>query len=372
MGGDTMRGQSLDPLGVHMGSMWIPAGASPPDLLLPAHLRIAIVLLTQAFPPHDEVGESLKRWLLGQEAELDLDFGNTDFPVLRIQGIVLSHELKSRSSWTGTLLVERRSLGDQDFTIDPSFELAKSISERVNVPLTAADANWCCEDRRRCVTNAVDAIAMLELERTTVKKETAVTRGFCAKTWAIFTWYLTNQRAISWLLLADDDTLISVIRLLRLLGAYDSQKPVVLGQRYAYALHRPTGYAYPTGGAGIVLSRPAVEQIILGCPCPKPDTPDDMYLGMCLDSLQIPLVHVPEMHQARPEDYAAAMLSRQKPISFHKLWGESAIRAYRTYLSLLPRGIQMICHSLVHCLPSFAVLFAMGIPLEAISVKAQN
>ncbi|CAG0911918.1 unnamed protein product, partial [Cyprideis torosa] len=61
-------------------------------------------------------------------------------------------------------------LGDQDFTIDPSFELAKGISERVNVPLTAADANWCCEDRRRCVTNAVDAIAMLELERTTVKK----------------------------------------------------------------------------------------------------------------------------------------------------------------------------------------------------------
>ncbi|CAG0881830.1 unnamed protein product [Cyprideis torosa] len=39
MGGDTMHGQSLDPLGVHMGSMWIPAGASPPDVLLPAHLR---------------------------------------------------------------------------------------------------------------------------------------------------------------------------------------------------------------------------------------------------------------------------------------------------------------------------------------------
>ncbi|CAG0905269.1 unnamed protein product [Cyprideis torosa] len=34
-----MRGQSLDPLGVHMGSMWIPAGASPPDVLLSAHLH---------------------------------------------------------------------------------------------------------------------------------------------------------------------------------------------------------------------------------------------------------------------------------------------------------------------------------------------
>ncbi|CAG0897534.1 unnamed protein product [Cyprideis torosa] len=39
MGGDTMRGQSLDPLGVHMGSMRIPVGASSPDVLLPAHLR---------------------------------------------------------------------------------------------------------------------------------------------------------------------------------------------------------------------------------------------------------------------------------------------------------------------------------------------
>ncbi|CAG0906707.1 unnamed protein product [Cyprideis torosa] len=39
MGGDTMRGQSLDPLGVHMGSMRIPVGASSPDVLLPAYLR---------------------------------------------------------------------------------------------------------------------------------------------------------------------------------------------------------------------------------------------------------------------------------------------------------------------------------------------
>ncbi|CAG0891160.1 unnamed protein product [Cyprideis torosa] len=44
MGGDTMRGQSLDPLGVHMGSMRIPAGASPPDVLLPAHLHSIEVL----------------------------------------------------------------------------------------------------------------------------------------------------------------------------------------------------------------------------------------------------------------------------------------------------------------------------------------
>ncbi|CAG0894807.1 unnamed protein product [Cyprideis torosa] len=63
MGGDTMRRQFLDPLGVHMGSMWIPAGASPPDVLLPAHLR-------QGSCPGEAVEESEERRLRAEEGKL--------------------------------------------------------------------------------------------------------------------------------------------------------------------------------------------------------------------------------------------------------------------------------------------------------------
>ncbi|CAG0892609.1 unnamed protein product [Cyprideis torosa] len=68
MGGDTMHGQSLDPLGVHMGSMRIPVGASPPDVLLPAHLRPLLAMVFRSggdasldvpVPAHPDTSEQL-------------------------------------------------------------------------------------------------------------------------------------------------------------------------------------------------------------------------------------------------------------------------------------------------------------------------
>ncbi|CAG0892193.1 unnamed protein product [Cyprideis torosa] len=59
MGGDTMRGQSLDPLGVHMGSMRIPVGASSPDVILPAHLRNTLHTVNVQHPAPDFRGTAV-------------------------------------------------------------------------------------------------------------------------------------------------------------------------------------------------------------------------------------------------------------------------------------------------------------------------
>lgn len=53
------------------------------------------------------------------------------------------------------------------------------------------------------------------------------------------------------------------------------------------------------GGGGMVLSRTAL-QLIAGsnsCGCPRPDTPDDMWLGACAESLRISIVHFHGFHQ---------------------------------------------------------------------------
>ncbi|CAF2053737.1 unnamed protein product [Rotaria magnacalcarata] len=104
--------------------------------------------------------------------------------------------------------------------------------------------------------------------------------------------------------------------------------PIVLGERYGYGDY----YDYPTGGSGMIFNRQAVQQIISNCACPSPDTPDDMFLGLCLKRINIPLTHIPELHQAQPDAYSKDWLEHQKPISFHKFEGINVEQVYRTYL----------------------------------------
>jgi UDP-glucose:O-linked fucose beta-1,3-glucosyltransferase len=155
-------------------------------------------------------------------------------------------------------------------------------------------------------------------------------RGHCHKTFFILKFFLDKQLNFNYLILADDDTLLSVQRILRVIRCFllSHDSPFVLGERYAYGEH----YDYPTGGSGIIFNRQAVEQIIENCHCPTDDTPDDMFLGLCLKRLQIPLIHIPELHQAQPDAYAQDWLVNQKSISFHKFEGIDVEHVYRTYL----------------------------------------
>ncbi|XP_077534991.1 beta-1,3-glucosyltransferase-like isoform X2 [Haemaphysalis longicornis] len=164
-----------------------------------------------------------------------------------------------------------------------------------------------------------------------------VERGHCAKTWAILRHILSQGLLGSWLLIADDDTLLSIPRLLDLLSCFDPQDDVALGERYGFGVASEQGYDYLTGGSGMVFSRKVVEKILnSGCSCPTEDSPDDMILGVCLQRLGIPVTHSPLFHQARPEDYSRELLSHQRPISFHKFWMTNPVANYDRWLADSP------------------------------------
>jgi UDP-glucose:O-linked fucose beta-1,3-glucosyltransferase len=76
--------------------------------------------------------------------------------------------------------------------------------------------------------------------------------GHCGKMMAIIGRFQASpeQRGREWLVIADDDTLLSVSRLRRLLACYSSHQPILLGEVYGYYAGRPSGYSYVTGGGG--------------------------------------------------------------------------------------------------------------------------
>ncbi|KAM7116084.1 beta-1,3-glucosyltransferase isoform 2-T2 [Molossus nigricans] len=159
-------------------------------------------------------------------------------------------------------------------------------------------------------------------------------RGHCGKTFAILERFLNHSHdKISWLVIVDDDTLISISRLQHLLSCYESGEPVFLGERYGYGL-ATGGYSYITGGGGMVFSREAIRRLLASkCRCYSNDAPDDMVLGMCFSGLGVPVTHSPLFHQARPVDYPKDYLSHQVPISFHKHWNIDPVKVYATWLA---------------------------------------
>jgi len=158
--------------------------------------------------------------------------------------------------------------------------------------------------------------------------------GHCNKTMAILHHFL-EQEERDILVIADDDTILSVNRLASLLSCYTSEEePFLLGQRYGYMVAQGHGYNYITGGGGIILNRAGVSSLLSSpgsCLCPSEDTPDDMHLGMCARKAGVPLLHSGRMFQARPPDYPSALLSYRKPISFHKHWEIDPIKVYNDY-----------------------------------------
>lgn len=73
----------------------------------------------------------------------------------------------------------------------------------------------------------------------------------------------------------------------------------MLGERYGFNVYNEEGYNYITGGGGIVFSKTVLELVSSSnyCKCPSLTTPDDMFLGICLTRLQIPVTHSPFFHQ---------------------------------------------------------------------------
>ncbi|XP_031828929.1 beta-1,3-glucosyltransferase isoform X2 [Nomia melanderi] len=152
------------------------------------------------------------------------------------------------------------------------------------------------------------------------------THGHCAKTYNILVQAnkILQKNNLNWLIICDDDTMFSIARLMRLLTCYNPNTPLAIGERYGFRVwDRSHGYEYLTGGAGLVLSKPLVHEMVQAgrCDCPSATTPDDMYLfGICLTRIGVQPVHSQLFHQARPSDYATSYLASQEPVSFHKFW----------------------------------------------------
>lgn len=170
---------------------------------------------------------------------------------------------------------------------------------------------------------------------TTVLDVPNTERGHCQKTMTIFKYLskkLLSNKAVKWIALTDDDTLLSVPRLASILSCWNGQQ-IALGQRYGYNIRgdQSLGYNYLTGGGGIILNVALVHKLTT-CKCYAPDAPDDMVLGMCLKALNATVVHSPVFHQARPQDYADEYLESYPMISFHKHWMIDPIEVYRHWL----------------------------------------
>ena len=138
-----------------------------------------------------------------------------------------------------------------------------------------------------------------------------------------------------WLVIADDDSIIGLSALLKLLNCYKPNVPMVLGERYGFGLLSDYGYAYITGGGSMVLSRAAVEAWVeKGCACPNFDSPDDMVLGQCFSyNVGVPVTHSPRFHQARPDDYSDGYLGNLQPVSFHKHFRIDPYKVYAKYFA---------------------------------------
>ncbi len=135
-------------------------------------------------------------------------------------------------------------------------------------------------------------------------------------------------------MIADDDTILSVQRLLDYLHCYDANDLVHLGQRYGFRIASGThGYDYLTGGGGMIISLKLAQKMLQtrSCQCQRASDPDDMHLGMCMSNLGLWLVHSSRFHQARPEDYPEDALKIQPPISFHKFWNTDPLKIYQTW-----------------------------------------
>uniref|UniRef100_A0A3P9P132 Beta 3-glucosyltransferase b n=1 Tax=Poecilia reticulata TaxID=8081 RepID=A0A3P9P132_POERE len=158
-------------------------------------------------------------------------------------------------------------------------------------------------------------------------------RGHCGKTFAIMRRFLSEAvPKVDWLVIVDDDTLISLPRLRRLLRCYNPKEAVSLGERYGYGLMQ-NGYSYTTGGGGMVLSRTAVSILLSsGCSCYSDDAPDDMVLGRCFTAIGVPITHSPLFHQAQPDDYSGTRITPQHSVSFHKHWSVDPVAVYTNWL----------------------------------------
>eukprot|EP00439_Symbiodinium_sp_Y106_P025472 s437_g3.t1 len=154
------------------------------------------------------------------------------------------------------------------------------------------------------------------------KESTKHGSGHCSKMLAILRYLKKHQPQRRWYVVTDDDTLLNVPQLLRVLDSHDDKKAVYLGERYGWShTEDHEGTNYITTGAGMALTAKALQQVVAcsSCTCRSPDSPDDMSLGSWFRSLGVQVTHEEGFHQSEPHNYHKDLLAvSDEPISFHR------------------------------------------------------
>ncbi|XP_068204227.1 glycoprotein-N-acetylgalactosamine 3-beta-galactosyltransferase 1-like isoform X2 [Palaemon carinicauda] len=100
-----------------------------------------------------------------------------------------------------------------------------------------------------------------------------------------------NASQADWVMKADDDTFIIYPRLQRLLTRFDAKKPLLLGLNLIYTFKDGKEVEYMSGGAGYLLSSPAVQMLqearIQECQFPGATSYEDVNMGICLSALGV-------------------------------------------------------------------------------------
>ena len=118
-----------------------------------------------------------------------------------------------------------------------------------------------------------------------------------------------------WYLKADDDTYIVMDNLRHLLSYYDRKEPVYLGQNFKFYLK----HGYNSGGAGYVLSKPALRKLTQGLNskiCKLDGKDEDVDVATCLEFQGVAAYDTKDklnretFHSSTLEDHVVGPLSK--------------------------------------------------------------
>lgn len=112
-------------------------------------------------------------------------------------------------------------------------------------------------------------------------------------------WWLGRSLAVqqySWLFLVDDDTFVNVPLLLMFLRGIPTHLPLLFGKLWTQKdAETPNGWVFPSGGAGVLFTRPGFQQVasVLFSPkCELADPPlNDHTIGKCCRPAGVAKVH---------------------------------------------------------------------------------
>jgi len=135
--------------------------------------------------------------------------------------------------------------------------------------------------------------------------------NLCHRNLAIIKYFSMNcfQNDWRWLVIADDDTMLGVAKMMDLLQCYDMHHDeyLAIGERYGFHVTGPKAYGYNfiSGGGGIILNRKLALKLNQACSCPNTDAMDrmdDVQLGACIHKIEVPIIHSERLHQVRGDE----------------------------------------------------------------------